>query len=295
MNIKMPSLILLFLTLFMHTFSVMSASFDCDMATTITEHAICRNQKLNALDDLLGEEYRRARKFRDNLKNEQIAWINFRNKACLNDEGCLIESTRSRIDKLVEYSTSESKEINRSPECLSDNCAEKVNLNIPSQHKIFGYKDLKFGMTRSQCNDSVIINNGVVLFGESREVACIFDEYDSLSTVVIRFGGFDKKLFKKIKILLSKKYDESLFPTKKEITEFDISYSRELSWEFEDGQVSLVIYREIDVVGLLVGQGLTFAPMLALMYKNNELAAARLKEIFELKKIRNTKTTTNDL
>lgn len=88
-----------------------NCSFDCTKATHEVEKSICNDGRLSYLDLLLGEtydsllisnDYPTAKEWRDNLKKDQIDWINKRN-SCQNNN-CIENEYLSRIKHLVNYS-----------------------------------------------------------------------------------------------------------------------------------------------------------------------------------------------
>jgi|TARA_B100001059_G_C17824485_1_gene580498 uncharacterized protein YecT (DUF1311 family) len=83
---------------------ITAASFDCNKASTATEHAICDYPELSALDDIMGETYRSAKTSADwltpiQLKNTQRSWIKSRNK-CGNKFDCLRDSYVQRLEEI---------------------------------------------------------------------------------------------------------------------------------------------------------------------------------------------------
>lgn len=77
------------------------ASFDCSLAATPTEHAICAHDDLSQLDRQVAGAYRDARSAasparRDAILKEQRAWLE-RRDACGPDRDCLARLMRERI------------------------------------------------------------------------------------------------------------------------------------------------------------------------------------------------------
>lgn len=81
-----------------------AASFDCNRASTTTEHAVCDYPELSALDDLMGQAYLLAKASADwiapeELKNTQKAWAQQRNR-CSDNYDCLRSSYIQRLEEV---------------------------------------------------------------------------------------------------------------------------------------------------------------------------------------------------
>lgn len=93
--------ILLFISLVSPLYA---ASFDCQKATTETEKAICLDDELSALDDIMAEVYKSAPDHLDYLpedviKGSQIVWLNSRN-SCGGEEECIFRSYNERLREI---------------------------------------------------------------------------------------------------------------------------------------------------------------------------------------------------
>lgn len=80
------------------------ASFDCSLAATDVEKAICADATLAALDRQMADAYRSARTGqptgrRDRILEEQRLWLARRN-ACGGTRSCLADAMRTRIAQL---------------------------------------------------------------------------------------------------------------------------------------------------------------------------------------------------
>ncbi len=79
-------------------------SFDCAEASTRAEKMVCGNSELATLDQEMARNYKKARNAaadKNELKNEQLAWLNTL-KQCP-DEACLVQSYAQRINELRGY------------------------------------------------------------------------------------------------------------------------------------------------------------------------------------------------
>ena len=81
-----------------------AASFNCNKASTATEHTICDYPELSALDDMIGKAYRLAKASADwmtpqKLKNTQRAWMQSRNR-CGDNFECLRDSYIRRLEEI---------------------------------------------------------------------------------------------------------------------------------------------------------------------------------------------------
>jgi hypothetical protein len=74
---------------------LMAASFDCTIAATSTEKAICSDHLLSALDSTMGRRYYAIRDKR--MRKLQREWIKNRNKACGGNVACLKRWIKRRI------------------------------------------------------------------------------------------------------------------------------------------------------------------------------------------------------
>ncbi len=80
---------------------VLAASFDCGLAATPVEKAICTSPQLERLDTQLGQAYAQARKAcpDKNLQIAQRSWLRDRRNRCA-DEPCLISAYQARLAAL---------------------------------------------------------------------------------------------------------------------------------------------------------------------------------------------------
>lgn len=81
-----------------------AASFDCSKASTSTELAICENQQLSILDEMMALSYRQLMKEvsdKEQLKTEQLAFLS-KNKKCNGNIDCL---KQNYIVRTVEVNT----------------------------------------------------------------------------------------------------------------------------------------------------------------------------------------------
>jgi uncharacterized protein len=99
---------LLIIPLFSH-----GASFDCARSSTWTEKAICSDQQLSDLDDLLMASYSKAlgrEADKTPLKTAQRDWLKSVRNAC-QDKTCLSQAYTSRLAELNESVASASKSL----------------------------------------------------------------------------------------------------------------------------------------------------------------------------------------
>lgn len=94
------------------TISHAQASFDCSLAATPTENAICTHDDLSQLDRQMASAFRDARgaasqNQSDRILTEQRAWLG-RRDACGSDRDCLSRVMRDRIDALTLPETTQS-------------------------------------------------------------------------------------------------------------------------------------------------------------------------------------------
>jgi len=85
-------------------FACVAASFDCSKASTNTELAICENQQLSILDEIMALSYRQLMKEvadKEQLKTEQLAFL-AKNKKCNGNVDCL---KQNYIVRTIEVST----------------------------------------------------------------------------------------------------------------------------------------------------------------------------------------------
>ena len=83
------------------TISLFGASFDCSKAKTNVEKMICSDKELSVMDENLSKVFKEAIKYtkeKNQLKNEQFAWMKKRN-GC-KDVKCLIDSYHLQLDYL---------------------------------------------------------------------------------------------------------------------------------------------------------------------------------------------------
>ena len=100
MNIK-PQLILTMLFSLV-AFEAYAASFDCNKARTRVEKAICSNQQLSDLDELLALSYKKAlanTRNKRSLRRAQRSWVKRKRNRCRSNR-CIKKAYRSRISKL---------------------------------------------------------------------------------------------------------------------------------------------------------------------------------------------------
>lgn len=86
--------------------SVSAASFDCGKASTPTETTICYDAELSAMDDLMGETYKRSFETAGwmtgtQIKESQKEWLALRN-ACGDNPDCIYGAYADRISDLAE-------------------------------------------------------------------------------------------------------------------------------------------------------------------------------------------------
>ncbi|SMF94369.1 hypothetical protein SAMN02949497_1681 [Methylomagnum ishizawai] len=93
----------IFLAILCAVSNAAAVSFDCKKASTFIENAICSNESLSKLDDILSETYKAAlnqSSSKISLKNKQITWMkNVRNK-CQN-VACLEQAYDAQINQLL--------------------------------------------------------------------------------------------------------------------------------------------------------------------------------------------------
>jgi uncharacterized protein len=88
------------------TSSVRAASFDCDKAGTAIEKQICADGYLNALDELLGTNYKKMMASNigsgvpDQLKTTQRARLVSRNRC--QERQCLVNAYRVRVEAICD-------------------------------------------------------------------------------------------------------------------------------------------------------------------------------------------------
>jgi uncharacterized protein len=78
-----------------------AASFDCGVARTPVERAICSNPSLGALDSQLADLYRAVREAE---RDSQRAWLRQRNE-CGGDVNCLTRKYYERLEQLIAVQT----------------------------------------------------------------------------------------------------------------------------------------------------------------------------------------------
>lgn len=91
-----------------NTVQAQQPSFDCNQATSPTEHAICASQDLSQKDRAISDLYSDLRRVlaptaRDRLVAEQRAWLDRRN-ACGADTICIGATSDHRIRELEAWS-----------------------------------------------------------------------------------------------------------------------------------------------------------------------------------------------
>ncbi len=92
------------------TSGIYSASFDCSKAETKTEKAICSDEELSELDEMLGKVYSKAliainktrnpEKQKESLKLQQRLWVTETQQRCDGERECLKRVTQRKIDSL---------------------------------------------------------------------------------------------------------------------------------------------------------------------------------------------------
>lgn len=84
-------------------------SFNCAKAREPIEYSICGSPILSDIDNRMGQLYwelrRKLPQDQSNaLKQNQLAWLGHRDRVCKsNDDLCLVENYRSRINELQEW------------------------------------------------------------------------------------------------------------------------------------------------------------------------------------------------
>ena len=87
---------------------IYAASFDCNRASTPTEHMICGSRELSTLDDEMMDFYKRARaslssdQEKTALLQSQRNWVRQRNAQC-HDIQCLMTTYQNRVEDLELY------------------------------------------------------------------------------------------------------------------------------------------------------------------------------------------------
>ncbi len=89
------------------TFSVQAASYDCNKAKTVTEHAICNNRAINDADVKMATTYNIIRHLvpmgtRGAIQDQQVQWLNLRDQ-CRDNVSCLQDVYKMRQQKLDMY------------------------------------------------------------------------------------------------------------------------------------------------------------------------------------------------
>lgn len=74
-----------------------AASFDCARAASPTEHAICANPQLSALDGQLGTIYGQRLALDPGVRQIQRAWLKARDAGCGADRACLANFIRAEL------------------------------------------------------------------------------------------------------------------------------------------------------------------------------------------------------
>ncbi|MDR2837127.1 MAG: hypothetical protein LBV49_00935 [Azonexus sp.] len=78
-----------------------AASFDCDKATSVTEKAICADEKLSALDGSLSFIWKKVSGIDPSMKTSQLRWLQDRD-ACGADVSCLTMRYNERLGALID-------------------------------------------------------------------------------------------------------------------------------------------------------------------------------------------------
>jgi uncharacterized protein len=84
-----------------------SASFDCNLAKTDTEHTICINSSVNDADVKMATTYTILNRLvpmgtRSEIRDEQVKWLKLRDQ-CGKSVSCLLEVYKMRQQKLEIY------------------------------------------------------------------------------------------------------------------------------------------------------------------------------------------------
>jgi len=101
--------LILSIFLYLFSFSVFSASFNCQRAKTQIEHRICNNKQLSQLDSQLGTVYKKTRKSlppkdQQQLRQAQRTWLALREQHCVAaDLLCLTHMYQLRIRTLSSW------------------------------------------------------------------------------------------------------------------------------------------------------------------------------------------------
>ena len=87
--------------------NIQAASFNCDKAQTITEHAICEHRSVNDADVKMATTYNIIRHLvpmgtRGAIQDQQIKWIQLRDQ-CRDNLSCLTDVYKMRQQKLDLY------------------------------------------------------------------------------------------------------------------------------------------------------------------------------------------------
>lgn len=88
-------------------FSLHAASFDCNKAQTVTEHAICEHRLINDADVKMATTYNIIRHLvpmgtRGAIQDQQVQWLSLRDQ-CRDNVSCLRDVYKMRQQKLDLY------------------------------------------------------------------------------------------------------------------------------------------------------------------------------------------------
>lgn len=87
--------------------TVHAASFDCQKAQTVTEHAVCDHRVLNDADVKMAVTYNIVKRLvpmgtRGAIQDQQVKWLQMRNQ-CQDNVSCLTDVYAMRQQKLDLY------------------------------------------------------------------------------------------------------------------------------------------------------------------------------------------------
>jgi len=93
---KLISILVLFLSS-----SIYAASFDCNKASTLTDKAICENQKISILDEIMVQDYKVQLKIdKETTTQNQRDWIRQQRNPCKGDVSCLEKEYLEKLSSL---------------------------------------------------------------------------------------------------------------------------------------------------------------------------------------------------
>jgi uncharacterized protein YecT (DUF1311 family) len=144
---------MVFIAVFTTPMTCSAASFDCSKATTNTELAICKNQHLSILDEMMTISYQQLIKEifdKEKLKTAQLIFL-AKNKKCNGDTECLKKSYISRILEIHTKTIDLGNHLEKRKWAVSANpCRGKTSQSIYQKNSetitlIFGCGDNNFG------------------------------------------------------------------------------------------------------------------------------------------------------